>query len=89
MVPISSSAVAQWKSKGRVPKDANILRMAEILEVDPDYLLCKDLEENKKPADLSTYELHAALMNVLIGLSPSEVADVISYAAKLRASHKD
>jgi hypothetical protein len=30
-----------------------------------------------------------ALMNVLIGLSPSEVADVISYAAKLRASHKD
>lgn len=89
MIPISSSAVAQWKSKGRVPKDSNILRMAEILEVDPDYLRCKDLEENKKPADLSTNELHAALMNVLMGLSSSEVADVISYAAKLRASHKD
>ena len=63
MVPISSSAVAQWKSKGCVPKDVNILRMAEILEVDPDYLRCKDFNESTKPADLSTNELHAALMN--------------------------
>lgn len=84
-IPISSSAVAQWR-QGRVPKMENILRMAEILEVEPSYLLCEDIKKESAPTSES--ELDGALVNLLCSLSPTELAQVQGFAAALIAARK-
>lgn len=85
MVPVSSSAVAQWR-RGRVPKIENILRMAEILKVDPSYLLCEDTKKESAPTSES--ELDGALVKLLCSLTPTELAQVQGFAAALISARK-
>lgn len=48
MIPISSSAVAQWNMGRTKPTRKKIERMAAILEVDPSYLGLGDVEDVKE-----------------------------------------
>ena len=83
MVPISSSAVAQWNMGRTKPSPPKIKRMAEILDVDPSYLGLGDIEDEKKePAAREGNKLDVLDLSDLTPENRAKVRDYFDLVAR-------
>lgn len=82
MVPISSSAVAQWNMGRTKPSSPKIKRMAEILDVDPSYLGLGDTEEKKEPAAPEGSKLDVLDLSDLTPENRAKVRDYFDLVAR-------
>lgn len=87
---VSESTVSQYENCKREPDHATLVRIANILNVSLDYLLCRseDSEETKKQPIAQGDELNPRVRDLIIRLNEQNTEKILDYAELLLTSQE-
>jgi transcriptional regulator with XRE-family HTH domain len=68
---LSTAVYSQWNTKSTKPSKKNLIRVAEVLEVDPEYLISGDEKKPAPEGELS--EERREVLSMIDGMSNKEL----------------
>lgn len=84
---LSKNSFVAWAKRGTIPSGETLAKIADYFNVSTDYLLGKTDEKNK-PAEILD-ERAVRLNELMKGLTPSEIDQLLDYVRFLSERNKD
>ena len=84
---VRQPSVHDWITGKNTPSTENLKKLSDLFHVSTDYLLGIDQEEKEKQREFPKGEaLDAALVDMLINLTPDQVQRVMDFVAGMKAA---